>query len=139
MGEAARAGQRVADQGVVILDEPGGVVWVGEEGFVLLQVVGFSKECVEVGGVVEVAESLRERGGGQFDEGFGVGRSGAADRRHGDRIGTSEDSWGRDRPRAWSLEFVNRVAEAHVTDTQEIKDGPRFIVGDNRAEPSQLH
>lgn len=60
MGKAAEASQRVADQGTVILDESGG-------------------------GVVEVTEGLRERGDGQFDEGFGVGRSGAADRRHGDR------------------------------------------------------
>lgn len=84
--EAARAGQRVADQGSVILDEPRGVVRVGEKSFVFLQVVGFSEEGVEVGGVVEVAKSLRERGGGQFDEGFGVGGPGATDRRHGDRI-----------------------------------------------------
>lgn len=85
--EAARAGQRVADQGAVILDEPRGVVRVGKESFMFLQVVGFSEEGAEVSGVVEMAESLRERGGGQSDEGFGVGRSCAADRRHGDRIG----------------------------------------------------
>lgn len=63
------------------------MVRVGKEGFVFLQVVGFGKKGVEVSGVVEVAESLRERGGGQFDEGFGVGRPGAADRGHRDRIG----------------------------------------------------
>lgn len=86
VGKAAGAGQRVADQGAVILDEPGSVVWVGEVGFVFLQVVGFGEEGVEVGRVVEVSEGLRERGDGQFDEGFGVGRPGTADRRHGDRI-----------------------------------------------------
>ena len=86
MGKAAEASQRVADQGTVILDEPDGVVRIGEEGFVFLQVVGFAEEGVEVGGVVEVTEGLRERSGGQFDEGFGVTGPGAADRRHGVRI-----------------------------------------------------
>lgn len=62
--EAAGAGQRVADQGAIILDESGGVVRVSEESLVFLQVVGFGQEGVEVSGVVEVAESLRERDGG---------------------------------------------------------------------------
>lgn len=87
VGETAGAGQSVAHGSTVILDEPDGMVRVGEEGFVFLQVVGFGEEGFKVGRVVEVAEGLRERGGGQFDEGVGVGRRGAADRRHGDRIG----------------------------------------------------
>ena len=86
MWEAAGAGQRVADQGTVILDESGGGVRIGKESFVFLQVVDFGEEGVEVGGVVEVTEGLRERGDGQFDEGFGVGGRGAADLRHEDRI-----------------------------------------------------
>ena len=64
VGETAGADQRVAHEGAVVLDEPDGVVWVGEEGFVFLQVVGFGEEGFQVGRVVEVAESLRERGGG---------------------------------------------------------------------------
>lgn len=49
----------------------------------ILQVVGFGEEGLKVGGVVEVAEGLRERGDRQFDEGFGVGGRGAANHRHG--------------------------------------------------------
>ncbi|OFT81688.1 hypothetical protein HMPREF3101_09470 [Corynebacterium sp. HMSC29G08] len=60
--EAAGAGQRVADQGTVILDEPGGVGRVSEESFVFLEVVG-----------------------------FGVGGRGAANSRHGDRTGDYAD------------------------------------------------
>ncbi|CAB0623574.1 hypothetical protein CIP107550_02432 [Corynebacterium diphtheriae] len=54
VGETAGAGQRVADGSAVTLDEPGGVVRVAEERFVFLQVVG-----------------------------FGVGKRGAANHRHG--------------------------------------------------------
>ena len=72
VGEVARAGQRVAHEGAVVLDEPGGVVRVGEEGCVFLQVVGFGEEGFKVGRVVEVAEGLRERDGGQFDEGLRI-------------------------------------------------------------------
>lgn len=87
VGEAAGPSEGVAHEGAVVLDDPGGVVGVGEEDFVFLQVVGLVEEGCEVGGVVEVAEGLRERGDRQFDEGFGVVGPGAADRRHGDRIG----------------------------------------------------
>ena len=87
VGEAAGPSEGVAHEGAVILDEPGGVVGVGEESFVFLQVVGLGEEGLEVGRGVEVAEGLRKRGDGQFDEGVGVGRRGAANRRHGDRIG----------------------------------------------------
>lgn len=90
VGETAGAGQRVADGSAVILDEPGGVVRVGKEGFVFLQVVGFGEESFKVGWVIKVAEGLRERGDGQFDEGFGVGRRGTANSRHGDRIGVGK-------------------------------------------------
>ncbi|CAB0575460.1 hypothetical protein CIP107527_02495 [Corynebacterium diphtheriae] len=54
VGETAGAGQRVADGSAVTLDEPGGVVRVAGERFVFLQVVG-----------------------------FGVGKRGAANHRHG--------------------------------------------------------
>ena len=87
VGEAAGPSEGVAHEGAVVLDEPGGVAGIGEEDFVFLQVVGFGKEGREVGRIVEVAEGLRKRGDGQFDEGFGVVGPGAADRRHGNRIG----------------------------------------------------